>query len=154
MANIQKVTPFLWFDKNCEEAVNYYVGVFKNSKIIDIARYPEDMQIGPVPDMGGKVLTAVFELDGTQFMALDGGPYFKISEAVSFLISCQDQEEIDYFWSKLSHVPASEQCGWCKDKFGVSWQIVPADMSDLMQGNKDAMSKMLQMKKIIIADLK
>lgn len=154
MATIQKITPFLWFDKNCEEAVNYYVSVFKNSKIIDIARYPEDMQVGPVPDMGGKVLTAVFELDGVKFMALDGGPYFKFNEAVSFFVACSDQEEIDYFWSKLSHVPESEQCGWCKDKFGVSWQIIPADMSNLMQGNKSAMSKMLQMKKIIIADLK
>lgn len=154
MANLQKITPFLWFDKNCEEAVNYYVGVFNNSKIIDIARYPTDMQVGPVPDMGGKVLTAVFELDGVRFMALDGGPYFKFNEAVSFLIACKDQAEIDYFWGKLSHVPESEQCGWCKDKFGVSWQVIPEDMSDLMNGNKQAMAKMLQMKKIIIDDLK
>lgn len=154
MADVQKITPFLWFDKNCEEAVNYYVEVFKNSKILKIARYPQDMQVGPVPDMGGKVLTAVFELDGVKFMALDGGPMFKFNEAVSFLVACEDQAEIDYFWEKLSHVPESEMCGWCKDKFGVSWQIVPANMDALFEENKDAMQKMLQMKKIIIEDLR
>ncbi len=154
MADIQKITPFLWFDKNCEEAVNYYTSVFKNSKIISISRYPDDQQVGPEPNMQGKVLTAIFELDGTRFMALDGGPAFKFNEAVSFFVSCEDQAEIDYFWEKLSHTPEAEMCGWCKDKFGVSWQIVPAKMGEIFEQNPGAMQKMLQMKKIIIEDLK
>lgn len=154
MADVQKITPFLWFDKNCEEAVNYYVSVFKNSKIISISRYPEDQQVGPETGMQGKVLTAIFELDGARFMALDGGPAFKFNEAVSFFVSCEDQAEIDYFWEKLSHTPESEMCGWCKDKFGISWQIVPGKMGEIFEQNPGAMQKMLQMKKIIIEDLK
>lgn len=137
--------------------MNYYVSVFKNSRIVEIKRYPTDMQVGPVPDMGGKVLTGVFELDGQQFMCLDGGPGFKLSEAFSLLVECKDQEEIDYYWSKLSAVPESEQCGWCKDKFGVSWQIVPDLAKWLASPNNEASNRatqaMLGMKKISIADL-
>lgn len=154
---MQKITPFLWFDKNCEEALNFYCSVFPGARIVSIKRYPTDMQVGPVPDMGGRVLTAVFELFGQQFMALDGGPYFKPNEAVSFLVQCADQAEIDRYWNALSAVPEAEQCGWCKDKYGFSWQIVP-DMAKWMaspddEANKRALAAMLKMKKIVIADL-
>ena len=111
MADVQKITPFLWFDKNCEEAVNYYVSVFKNSKIISISRYPEDQQVGPETGMQGKVLTAIFELDGARFMALDGGPAFKFNEAVSFFVSCEDQAEIDRLWDKLAVGGKPMVCG-------------------------------------------
>lgn len=156
---MQKITPFLWFDKNnAEEAMNYYVSVFKNSRIIKIERYPTDMQVGPFPDMGGKVLTGVFELDGQRFMCLDGGPVWSFSGAISFLVECEDQAEIDYFWEKLSAVPEAEQCGWCKDKFGLSWQIVPKRMNEWIGGpdtekSRRAMQAMLKMKKIDIAEL-
>lgn len=288
---MQKITPFLWYEGQAEEAMNFYISIFPNSKVLSIKRYPTDMQVGPVPNMGGKVLTEVFELDGYQVMALDGGPYFKFTPtisisvqckdeaeidtlhaklrdggsdlmaldtypwskkyawindkyglswqlnvpndysqvvhrfaetkmfhgdmngkaeeainfytsifpdskidgvyknpdggslahadytlagqafmaldggtvhkfgttgAVSLLVECKDQEEIDRYWSALSHDPASEQCGWCKDKYGFSWQIVP-DMSRWLgtegEGGKRAMDAMLKMKKIIIADL-
>src|SRR6185503_9439254 len=109
---MQKITPFLWFDKNAEEAINFYVETFSGaptkkaeSKIVSIQRYPEDVQIGPVPDMGGKILTAVFELAGQQFMALDGGPIFKANPAISFYVECADQAEVDYFWTKMSANP-------------------------------------------------
>src|SRR6266545_3532417 len=154
---MQKITPFLWFDKNPEEAVNFYTSVFKDSKIVSVKRYPDQALDEHMKGMEGKVLTAVFELQGQQFMALDGGPIFKFNESVSFLVECKDQKEIDYYWSKLSAVPASEQYGWCKDKFGLSWQIVP-DMSrffnetDPVKAGR-AMRAMLAMKKIIIADL-
>lgn len=155
---MQKITPFLWFDKEAEEAMNYYVSVFKNSKILTIKRYPEGIKEGPMKGMGGKVLTGVFELNGQKFMALDGGPIFKFNESVSFLVECKDQEEIDYYWERLSAVPASEQCGWCKDKYGLSWQIVP-DMGEFLSGpdtekSGRALQAMLQMKKIDIAGLK
>lgn len=156
---MQKITPFLWFDKNnAEEAMNYYVSVFKNSRIIEIERYPTDMQVGPFPDMGGKVLTGVFELDGQRFMCLDGGPVWSFSGAISFLVECEDQAEIDYFWEKLSAVPEAEQCGWCKDTFGLTWQIVPKRMNEWIGGpdtekSRRAMQAMLKMKKIDIAEL-
>lgn len=138
--------------------MQYYTSVFKNSKIVDIKRYPEGMGAGPMKDMGGKVLTGVFELEGQRFMALDGGPIFKFNESVSFLVQCKDQAEIDYFWERLSAVPASEQCGWCKDKFGLSWQIVP-DMTQFMDESNPArfghvMQEVLKMKKIDMAVLK
>ncbi|MEO5927356.1 MAG: VOC family protein [Patescibacteria group bacterium] len=158
---MQKITPFLWFEKNnSEEAMNFYVSVFKNSKIVTIKRYPEGITEGPMAGMGGKVLTGVFELDGQQFMCLDGGPnVFQFSGAISFLVRCKDQEEIDYFWEKLSAVKAAEQCGWCTDQFGVTWQIVPQDMEQLLTGpdaagSARAMQAMMQMKKIDIAELK
>jgi len=163
---MQKITTFLWFDRNSEEAMNYYVDVFngapgsnKNSKITNIKRYPEGSLEEPMKGMEGQVLTGVFELDGQKFMVLDGGPIFKFTEAVSLLVDCKDQAEIDYFWEKLSAVPESEQCGWCKDKFGLSWQIVPETETEKFfseedpQKSKRVMDVFLQMKKIVIADL-
>lgn len=155
---MQKITPSLWFDNNCEEAINYYTSVFKDSKIISIKRYPEGATDGPMAGMGGKVLTGIFELNGQRFMALDGGPLFKFNESISFSVECEDQAEVDYFWDKLSAVPESEQCGWVKDKFGLSWQIIPKQMGELLsdpdpeKANR-VLQAMLQMKKIIIADL-
>ncbi|MBX4201564.1 VOC family protein [Candidatus Saccharibacteria bacterium] len=156
-----KISPFLWFDKNAEEAINFYIDVFKgspskdgaDSEITHITRYPGGFSEGPMKDMEGKILTAVFKLAGVQFMALDGGPIFKFTEATSFYVECADQAEIDYFWEKLSAVKESEQCGWCKDKYGLSWQIIPKNMEELMTNNKAAMQAMLKMHKIVIADL-
>lgn len=163
--NKQKITPFLWFDKNCEEAMNFYVEVFneapystKNSKNVSIARYEKGIEAPGAAEMEGKVITGVFELAGQTFMALDGGPIFKFNESVSLYIDCADQKEVDYFWEKMSAHPASEQCGWIKDKFGLSWQIIPKRLMELM-GDKDrAKSKrvanaMLKMKKIEVAEL-
>src|SRR5438045_625037 len=127
-----KITPCLWFDKNAEEAMNFYVSVFEGSpakksesKIVSIKRYPERPLEEHMKGMEGKVLTGIFELEGQSFMALDGGPIFKFNESVSFQVECKAQEEVDYFWGKLSAFPSSEQCGWLKDKFGLSWQIIP-----------------------------
>ncbi|SRR5258708_34237786 len=159
---MQKITPFLWFDKNAEEAMNFYVSVFKrfgkDAKVINIGRYPEGPLEGPMKGMEGKVLTGMFELDGQQFMALDGGPVFKFNESISFLLKCEDQAEVDYFWEKLSAVPESEQCGWLKDKFGLSWQIIPKQFEEIISNpdpevSKRVMNKFLKMKKLIIADL-
>jgi predicted 3-demethylubiquinone-9 3-methyltransferase (glyoxalase superfamily) len=156
---MQKITPSLWFDKNAEEAMEYYIKVFNGSpykkaesKIVTIKRYPDGIKEGPMAGMGGKVLTGIFELDGQSYMCLDGGPIFKFNESVSFMVSCKDQVEIDYFWEKLSAVPESEQCGWCKDKFGLSWQIAPENMGELVEPPK-ALQAMLQMKKINIKEL-
>ena len=162
----QKITPCLWFDMNCEEAINHYVKTFNGapgskkgrSKILSINRYEKGMNTPGIEHMVGKVITAIFELNGQRFMALDGGPTFKLSEAVSFEIECENQEEVDYFWEKLSNVPESEQCGWCKDKFGLSWQIIPKRLGQLLM-DKDktkatrAMNAMLEMKKLDIAEL-
>lgn len=155
---MQKITPFLWFDNNAEEAINFYTSVFKNSKIISLQKYPEGMSEQPMQNMAGKVLTAVFELNGLRFMALDGGPVFKFNEAVSLQIDCEDQAEVDHYWDKLSAVPEAEQCGWCKDKFGISWQVIPKQLIQLMsdpdaEKAKRVTSAMLKMKKIVIADL-
>ena len=132
MNNTQKIVPSLWFDKETEEAINFYVSVFSgspnkkgHSRIINITRYEKGMEVPGGADMLGKVITAIFELDGQRFMALDGGPIFKFNEAVSFYVECEDQAEVDYFWERLSAVPESEQCGWLKDKYGLSWQVVP-----------------------------
>jgi predicted 3-demethylubiquinone-9 3-methyltransferase (glyoxalase superfamily) len=150
---MEKIVPCLWFgDNNCEEAVNYYITVFPNSSIDELAKYPDESLNENFVGMSGKVLTAVFRLNGQKFIALDGGPYFHFSEAISFMIECKDQDEIDYYWEKLSHVPESEQCGWVKDRFGLSWQIVPANMKDLMMTDKQIQA-MMSMKKIIIKDL-
>ena len=156
---MQKITPFLWFNNNAEEAMQFYTSIFKNSKIVHIQRYPEGITEGPMAGFDGKVLTGVFELEGQKFMALDGGPVFQPSGAVSFLMECQIQEEIDYYWDSLTAGgdPTAQQCGWLKDKFGFSWQIVP-DMSrwfnetDKTKSDR-AMQAMLQMKKIDIATL-
>lgn len=162
---MQKIVPFLWFDDNCEEAVNYYIKTFNEapnrsaeSKIISLLRYEEGMQTPGIEKMVGKVLTAVFELSGQRFMALDGGPVFKFNEAVSLYVECDDQAEVDYFWSKLSASPENEQCGWCKDQFGVSWQIVPKRLDEMaMDPNRAkahaSINAMLDMKKLDLAEL-
>ena len=165
MNEIQMIVPSLWFDKETEEAVNFYISTFngsphkgRNSKIISITRYEKGMDAPGADQMEGKVLTAIFELKGQRFMALDGGPVFKFNEAVSFYVECEDQDEVDYFWKRLSAVPEAEQCGWLKDKFGLSWQIIPKQMGDLLSSPKRkkalaATNAMLKMKKIVIADL-
>lgn len=154
MAQLQKITPSLWFNGNAQEAVDYYLSVFEDSKIINTAYYPKTAEEGLADfqqNLAGKVLTIDFELAGMRFTAINAGPEFSFSEAISFIISCKDQAEIDYFWEKLSSVPASEQCGWCKDKFGLSWQVVPQNMDELMQ-KPGAFARMMNMKKLIIAD--
>ena len=165
MSDIQKIVPSLWFDNETEEAVNFYVSLFngspykrRDSRIISITRYEKGMEVPGGEEMEGKVLTAIFELSGQRFMALDGGPLFKFNEAVSFYVECEDQDEVDYFWNRLSAVPEAEACGWLKDKFGLSWQIIPKQTGDLL-GSPDrkrsmaATNAMLKMKKIVIADL-
>lgn len=147
----QKIVPNLWFDGNAKEAVDFYISVFPDSKIFGVSYYPEEGLADFQKDLAGEVLTINFELTGNRFTAINAGPEFKFNEAVSFMISCEDQAEIDYYWEKLSSVPESEQCGWCKDKFGLSWQVVPKDMEQLMR-RSDAFAKMMQMKKIVIAD--
>jgi len=153
MANItQKITPFLWFDNNAEEAMNFYVSVFNNSKISTVTRYGD---AGPGPK--GSVLTAAFELEGQKFVALNGGPRFKFSEAISFVINCETQNEIDYFWGKLTSDGGQESmCGWLKDKFGLSWQVVPAELGLLLTGEKSnqVMQAIMQMKKLDLGVLR
>lgn len=160
MADIQqKITPFLWFDKNAEEAMKFYTSVFKDGKIISIQYYPEGSQEEHMKGMEGNVLTGIFEIAGQRFMALDGGPLFKFNESISFYVECDGQDEVDYFWEKLSAVPESEQCGWLKDKFGVSWQIIPKQMGELLSSPEPekagrAVHAMMQMKKIDLAKLR
>ena len=151
---MQKITPNLWFDGNAKEAVDFYVSVFPNSKIFSTEYYPKSADEGLADfqkDLAGKVLTVEFELDGVRFTAINAGPEFKFSEAISFAIACKDQEEIDHFWEKLSHVPESEQCGWCKDKYGLSWQVVPSDVGKLMR-KPNAFKTLMRQKKIVIAE--
>jgi len=137
MGNIQssKITPCLWFNDNAELAVNYYVSIFQNSKINKLVRYGKNM---PLPE--GTVLTVTFELDGYQMMALNGGPMFHFTEAISFIINCGSQSEIDYFWEKLSEGGEEQNCGWLKDQFGLSWQVVPSDLDELMSSDDPARS--------------
>ena len=151
MALLQKITPNLWFDGNAKEAVDFYTSVFPDSAVVATSYYPNEGLADFQKDMAGKELTLDFMLSGQRFTAINAGPEFKFNESISFVIACEDQEEIDYFWSKLSHVPESEQCGWCKDQFGLSWQVVPANMGELMQ-RPDAFAHMMQMKKLVIAD--
>jgi predicted 3-demethylubiquinone-9 3-methyltransferase (glyoxalase superfamily) len=155
---MQKITPHLWFDNNAEEAVKFYTSIFKNSKIMNIARYGEaGAKASGRPK--GTVMTVTFELEGRQFMALNGGPVFTFSPAISFMVNCDTQREVDELWEKLSEGGQEEQCGWLKDKFGVSWQIVPTVLGQMMQ-DKDArkservMTALLQMAKIDINGLK
>jgi predicted 3-demethylubiquinone-9 3-methyltransferase (glyoxalase superfamily) len=136
-----RISPFLWFDSNAEEAVEFYLSVFKNSR-----------RLGGISQGGGKVLTIAFELDGQAFTALNGGPMFKFTEAVSFMVRCDSQQEVDEYWSKLIAGGSESQCGWLKDKFGLSWQIVPSRLPDLIKHPK-AMQAMLKMKKLDIAEL-
>ncbi|MGB4759093.1 MAG: VOC family protein [Candidatus Saccharimonadales bacterium] len=150
----QKITPNLWFNGNALEAAEFYVTVFPNSKLIRTDYYPASSEEGLADfqkDLAGEVLTVEFELNGQRFVAINAGPEFSFSEAISFSVDCKDQEEIDYYWEKLSTVPESEQCGWCKDQYGLSWQIVPENTAELME-KPGAFAKMMQMKKIVIAD--
>lgn len=150
----KSITPFLWFDSNAEEAINFYLSVFENSKAGKIIRYGEG---GPGPV--GSVMTATFEIAGQQFVALNGGPHFKFTEAISFVINCESQKEIDGFWERLSEGTTDKgQCGWLKDKFGLSWQIVPYNMAELLQSSDPEKAKrkiqaMMKMRKIDIKGL-
>lgn len=146
------LSPFLWFDDQAEDAAAFYVSVFRNSKLGNTTRYDAaSAKASGRPE--GSALTVNFELEDVNFTALNGGPVFKFNESISFVITCEDQAEIDYYWGKLSAVPESEQCGWLKDKFGVSWQVVPKDLDKLIS-RPAAMAAMLQMKKLDVAALK
>ena len=151
---MQKITPFLWFDGQAEEAMNYYVSIIPNSRVLGITRVTD---AGPGPK--GSVLTANFMLNGTEFVALNGGPNFKFTEAVSFVINCETQEEVDRYWEKLSEGGSKGDCGWLKDKYGLSWQITPIQLLQMLQ-DKDpqkvgrVMTAMMKMKKLVISDLK
>jgi predicted 3-demethylubiquinone-9 3-methyltransferase (glyoxalase superfamily) len=150
---MQKISPFLWFNDNAEEAMNFYVSIFKNSKIINVSRYGE---AGPGP--AGTVMVGKFQIEGQEFHALNGGPVFTFTPAISFLVNCETQQEVDELWDKLSNGGETLQCGWLKDKFGVSWQIIPEALGDLMsdpdpEKSGRVMKAMLQMTKIDIAGL-
>lgn len=150
---MQKITPFLWFNNNLEEALNFYTSIFKNAKVGNMVRYGKG---GPGPE--GTAMTATFELEGQPFMALNGGPMFQFTEAVSFFVNCESQEEVDMFWEKLSEGGQKSRCGWLKDRFGLSWQIVPSVLGKLLH-DKDperssrVMQAMLQMDKLDIQTL-
>ena len=154
----QKITPFLWFDTQAEDAVNFYVSIFRNSKIRSIARYDEEAAKASGRPKGS-VMTVAFELNGQEFVALNGGPLFKFTEAISFVVNCETQEEVDHFWEKLSAGGQEVQCGWLKDRFGVSWHVVPTVLVEMLQ-DKDplkarrVMGAMLKMKKIDVEALK
>jgi predicted 3-demethylubiquinone-9 3-methyltransferase (glyoxalase superfamily) len=160
MATMQKISSCLWFDKEAEDAAKFYTSVFKNSRIGKMSRYgKEGFEIHQQPE--GKVMTVEFELEGQKFLGLNGGPIFKFSEAISFVVNCDSQEEVDHYWDKLNEGgdPKSQQCGWLKDKFGLSWQVVPTILSELLsdpdkQKAGRVMNAMLQMKKLDIAALK
>ena len=151
---MQKITTFLWFNDQAEEAINLYVSIFKNSKIISMNRYGESETDGQ-----GKVMTATFEIEGQEFMALNGGPHFQFTPAISLFVSCVTQEEVDELWNELSAGGEESQCGWLKDKFGLSWQIIPTALGELMGDPNPVkaqrvMQAMLQMGKIDIAKLR
>lgn len=150
---MQKITPFLWFNDQAEEAMKFYVSIFKNSKVLTVARYGDT---GPGPK--GSVMTAAFELNGQEFIALNGGPQFTFSPAVSFLVSCESQQEVDYYWNRLSAGGRTDQCGWLQDKYGLSWQVVPTALPRLLQDRdpqkaQRVMNAMMQMTKIEIEPL-
>ena len=158
---MQKITPFLWFDNQAEEAAKFYTSIFKNSKVGKILRYGEEVaKTSQSSRPVGSVLTIEFEIEGQKFVALNGGPLFKFNESVSFVVNCETQEEVDYFWEKLTADGGEEsQCGWLKDKFGVSWQITPTVLIDMLHDNdpekaERVMNAMLQMQKIEIPKLK
>jgi predicted 3-demethylubiquinone-9 3-methyltransferase (glyoxalase superfamily) len=147
--SMQKITPFLWFNNNAEEAMNFYVSIFKNSKIVSVRRQGKN----------GPVFTATFQLEGKKYFVLNGGPQFKFTEAISFFVNCETQKEVDTLWAKLSEGGEIQQCGWLKDKFGLSWQIIPSILGKLLQDkdpekSKRVMNAMLTMKKIDIKALK
>jgi len=154
----QKITPFLWFDNQAEEAANHYVSIFENSKIASLVRY-DDEAARAAGRPKGSVMTVAFQLDGQEFVALNGGPPFKFTEAISFVVNCETQEEVDHFWERLSAGGQEVQCGWLKDRFGVSWQVVPTLLVELLQDkgpekSQRVMAAMLKMKKLNIEALK
>ena len=149
----KKITPFLWFDGQAEDAANFYVSIFDNAKILSVSRYGEE-----APGTAGTVMTVSFELDGQQFVALNGGPEYKFTPAISFSIDCKTQQEVDHFWNRLSEGGRTSQCGWLDDKFGVTWQVVPSVLPELLQSDDEAkaeaaMKAMLQMTKLDIGML-
>lgn len=153
---MQKIRPFLWYDTQAEEAMQHYTNIFPNTKVISVDRYPDSAPAG----LSGKVMTCTFELNGLEFIALNAGPAFKFNESVSFFVTCENQEEVDRYWDALIAGGGQEsQCGWLKDKFGLSWQICPRQLMEMI-GDKDrekasrAMTEMMKMKKIILADIK
>jgi predicted 3-demethylubiquinone-9 3-methyltransferase (glyoxalase superfamily) len=159
MAKItQKITPFLWFDNQAEEAAKFYTSIFKNSKIENVTRYDEEgSKVSGRPK--GSAMTVPFQIEGQEFVALNGGPLFKFTEAISFVVNCETQKEVDYYWEKLTTGGEEVQCGWVKDKFGLSWQVVPTVLTEMLQDRdpqkaQRVMAAMLKMKKIEIADLK
>jgi len=160
MPTVQRISPCLWFDSEGEQAARFYTGIFKNSRIVTITRYGKaGFETHHRP--AGSVMTVLFELDGQEFTALNGGPLFKFNEAISFQVNCKTQKDIDYYWEKLSAGgdPKAQQCGWLKDKYGVSWQVVPTIMAELFKDENSAkaqrtMEAMLPMKKLDIAELK
>jgi predicted 3-demethylubiquinone-9 3-methyltransferase (glyoxalase superfamily) len=147
LENFPRITPFLWFDANAEEAVEFYLSIFKNSRRLDELRNP-----GDAPGPKGGILTIAFELDGLKFTALNGGPAHKFNEAVSFVVRCDTQAEVDYYWEKLTAGGQEIACGWLRDKFGVCWQVVPGKLPSLVQNSK-AMQAMMKMKKIDLGEL-
>ncbi len=148
-----KISPFLWFDNNAEEAMNFYISIFKNSSVLSVSRYPEG-----APGLAGEVMVATFQVDGQQIMVLNGGPVFKFNEAISFFVTCDDQAEVDWYWNQLTAGGEEGQCGWLKDKFGLSWQIVPTGLGvllsdpDLVKAQR-VMQAMLKMQKIDLTGL-
>jgi predicted 3-demethylubiquinone-9 3-methyltransferase (glyoxalase superfamily) len=151
---MRRITPFLWFDHQAEEAANLYVSVFPGSRIVSVSRYGE---AGPGPK--GSVMTVAFELDGQSFTALNGGPLFQFTEAISFLVDCKTQEEVDWYWGKLSDGGREGQCGWLKDRFGLSWQIIPSTLGEMLTvpdpgKARKVMEAMLRMKRIDVAELR
>lgn len=151
---MQKITPFLWFNDNAEEAVDFYTSVFKNSKVVSVSRYGEGG-----PGAKGTFMTGTIQLEGQDFMVLNGGPVFSFTPAISFFVDCKTQEEVDYYWNRLLEGGAPDQCGWLKDKFGVSWQIVPSVLGELLNDpdaakSQRVMEAMLKMVKLDIAGLK
>ena len=151
---MKKITPFLWYDGQAEEAANFYVSIFKNSRILNVSRYGE-----AGPGAKGSAMSVTFELDGQRFIALNGGPHFKFTPAISFFVDCQDQQEVDDLWNKLSLGGRIDQCGWLQDKFGLSWQIIPSILGEML-GDKDpvksknVMQAMLKMNKIDVQGLR
>jgi predicted 3-demethylubiquinone-9 3-methyltransferase (glyoxalase superfamily) len=147
LEKFSRVTPFLWFDSNAEEAADFYVSIFPNSRRLDVLR-----NSGPAPGPKDGVLTVSFELDGLKFTALNGGPAHKFNEAVSFVVRCETQEEVDFYWSRLTEGGSEVACGWLRDKFGLAWQVVPSRIPELLKSPK-AMQAMMGMKKLVIAEL-
>jgi predicted 3-demethylubiquinone-9 3-methyltransferase (glyoxalase superfamily) len=145
---MEKITPCLWFDKNAEEAVQFYTSIFKDSKILEVARYTD---VGPGPK--GSIMTIKFQLNGQEFLALNGGPEFKFTEAISLIVYCKDQQEVDEYWDKLSAGGKEIECGWVKDKFGLSWQVTPTILPELMKDSKKAPHVMKAMMKMVKLDV-